>query len=111
MPQEFDDATKTHLDRDDSGIVRGILHVEQFYESTARTPQLAAREYLEKFAGVLGLKGEQLRALSSSPESLPSSDGVEFRLWAEKTQFDTTTVSFSQTYLGLPVWEAGLAVQ
>jgi len=33
MPQEFYDATKTHLDRDDSGIVRGIVHVE----STAGT--------------------------------------------------------------------------
>ncbi len=111
MPQEFDDFTKAYIDRDDNGIVRGVLHVEQFYQSAARSPLLAAQDYLEKFADLLGLKGPELRSLGASPESAPSAEGVEFRLWAEKTQFDTTTVTFSQTCLGLPVWEAGLAVQ
>jgi len=111
VPQEFDELSKALVDRDDNGIVRGVLHVEQFYQSVARSPQLAAHEYLEKFADLLGLKDTELRALGASPELAPSTEGVEYRLWAEKTQFDTTTVTFSQTCLGLPVWEAGLAVQ
>jgi hypothetical protein len=54
---------------------------------------------------------EKLHALGASPEPTPTSDGPEYRLWSEKTQFDTTTVTLAQTCLGLPVWEAGLAVQ
>ena len=111
MAHEFDDLNKAYVDRDDRGNVRGVLHVEQFYQSAARSPQLAAQDYLEKFADLLGLKGTELGSLGAGPESAPSTEGVEFRLWAEKTQFDTTTVTFSQTCLGLPVWEAGLAVQ
>jgi hypothetical protein len=111
VPQEYNESARAHVDRDDLGNVRGILHVEELYGSAARTPQLAAQEYLEKFAGLLGLKDSELRSLGLSAESAPSADGLEYRLWAEKTQFDTTTVTFSQSYFGLPVWEAGLAVQ
>lgn len=75
MPQEFDESSKTHVDRDDSGIVRGVLHVEQFYQSAARSPQLAVHEYLEKFAGVLGLRTTELRSLGSSPETVPTRNG------------------------------------
>jgi len=100
-----------HLDRDNKGIVRNVLHVEELYKSPARTPQLAAADYLKTFSGLLGIKDSELHSLSLGPEAAPTSDGAEYRLWAEKTQFDTTTVTFSQSYLGLPVWEAGLAVQ
>jgi hypothetical protein len=111
VPHEFDDFSKAHVDRDDSGRVRGVLHVEQFYQSAARSPQLAAMDYLEKFADLLGIQDTELRSLGASPESTPGTEGVEFRLWAEKTQFDTTTVTYSQTCLAIPVWEAGLAIQ
>ena len=36
--------------------------------------------------------------------------GSEFRIHTEKQQFDTTTVAYDQTYFGLPVWEASVAV-
>ena len=111
MPQEYNDLANAHVDRDDNGIVRGVLHAEQLYASSARTPLLAAQDYLEKFAGLLGLKDTELRSLGLNTESTPTADGVEYRLWAEKSQFDTTTVTFAQSYFGLPVWEAGLAVQ
>jgi zinc metalloprotease ZmpB len=111
VPQEYNDLAKAHVDRDDNGVVRGVLHVEQFYASAARTPLLAAQDYLEHFAGLLGLRDTELRSLALSVESTPTDDGVEYRLWAEKSQFDTTTVTFSQSYFGLPIWEAGLAVQ
>ena len=107
MPQEYNESAKAHVDRDDLGNVRGVLHVEELYASAARTPQLAAQEYLEKFAGLLGLKDTELRSLGLNTESAPNADGLEYRLWAEKTQFDSTTVTFSQSYFGLPVWEAG----
>ncbi|HMD47456.1 MAG TPA: hypothetical protein VKG79_00095 [Bryobacteraceae bacterium] len=111
MPQEFNDFAKAHVQRNNQGKVTGVLHVEQLYLSQAPTAQLAAHEYLTKFAEVLEVPGSELHALGASPESAPTSDGPEYRLWSEKTQFDTTTVTFAQTCLGLPVWEAGVAVQ
>src|ERR1017187_9810931 len=111
MSEEFNESANVHVDRDVHGVVRSALHVEQLFVSKAATAQLAAREYLEKFAGLLGLTPTELGGLGLSPETHPVATGVEYRLWEEKTQFDTTTVVFSQTCLGLPVWEAALAVQ
>ena len=111
MPQESSNFAKAHVQRNNQGKVTGVLHVEELYLSHAPTPQLAAHEYLTKFSDVLEIPGSELNALGASPESTPTSDGPEYRLWSEKTQFDTTTVTFAQTCLGLPVWEAGLAVQ
>jgi len=111
MPQEYSDFAKANLDRDDEGRVRGALHVEQPYLSTAATPQLAAQEYLKKFAEALEIRESELRSLGLSPEAAPTDEGTEYRLWSEKTQFGTTTVTYAQTHFGLPVWEAGLAVQ
>ncbi len=111
MPHEYDASTGAHVHRDETGLVRGVLHAEQLYPSRARTAQLAAQDYLMGIKGLLALKDSELNSLAMPTETAPTSDGAEYRLWAEKTQFDTTTVTFSQTYFGLPVWEAGLAVQ
>jgi hypothetical protein len=110
MPQEYDPSSQVHFDRDDQGRVRSVLHFEQPYRPEGRTPQLAADEYLRRFSGLLGISESELRRLWHSLQGEPTDDGPDFRLWAEKTQFDTTTVTFSQACLGLPVWEAGLAV-
>ncbi len=110
MPQEYDVSAKAHVDRDDRGHARGVVH-EQFFQSKARTAQLAARDYLEEFGALFDLKPAELQSLALGAEEAPSSDGVEYRLWAEKTQFDTTTITFAQTCFGLPIWDAGLAVQ
>jgi zinc metalloprotease ZmpB len=110
MSQEFNETVKAHINRDDSGVVRDLLHMEEPFTSTARTAQLAAREYLEKYGSLAGVAAHQLRSLDRHPEERPVEVEVEYRLLAEKTQFDTTTVIFTQTCLGLPVWEAGVAV-
>jgi hypothetical protein len=39
---------------------------------------------------MLEIPGSELHALGASPEPAPTSDGPEYRLWPEKTQFDTT---------------------
>jgi len=110
MPHEFNEAASVHMNRDDSGVVRDLLHIEEPFVSRARTPQLAAREYLEKFGGLLGISADQLQNFGLHPEARPVEAKVEYRLLDEKTQFDTTTVIFSQTCFGLPVWEAAVAV-
>jgi hypothetical protein len=111
MHQEFDDSSKAHVTRDDDHVVRDVLHVDEPLPSTAPTAVLAAREYLEKFGDVLGVSAAELTNFSLPPESEPTRAGIEYRFAHEKPQFDMTTVVFDQTYLGLPVWGAGVAVQ
>jgi zinc metalloprotease ZmpB len=91
-----------------------VISGSEFFSLIVQYPdyfQPNRRPFALSSAGLLGLKDTELRSLGLSTELTPTADGVEYRLWAEKTQFDTTTVTFSQSYFGLPVWEAGLAVQ
>ena len=95
--------------RDAHGIARDLIRDEHFL-SNAGTVQLAAQEYLGASGHLLGLKAKELKNLCLPPESDPIDAGIEYRFLAEKPRFDTTTVAYYQTYLGLPVWQSGLAV-
>jgi len=110
MAQEFDSQGKLHLTRDSQGTARDLLHIEESYESAAGTALVAAREYLDKFGGFLGIAPSEPSNFGLPPETSPVDAGVEYRFDQEKPQFDTTTVVLAQTYFGLPVWEAGVAV-
>jgi zinc metalloprotease ZmpB len=111
MPAEFSESANAHVNRDEDGVVRDVLHLEGPYLASAPTAQLAAQEYLRHYHELFGITLDELRSLSLAPAERPEALGVEYRFLTEKTQFDTTIVTFSQTCLGLPVWEAGLSVQ
>jgi hypothetical protein len=111
MNQEFNAAESVYVDRDQRGTVRQVLHFDAPFESRAFTPQLAGAEYLERFADLLGLEPGQLTNLGLPPETRVTDAPVEYRFLAEKRQDDMVTVAYQQTALGLPVWEAGIAVQ
>ncbi|MDQ1586454.1 MAG: zinc metalloprotease ZmpB [Actinomycetota bacterium] len=111
MDQEFNVGRNTYLDRDQRGTVRQLRHIDVPFQSQARTPQLVAAEYLHSFADLLELPATSLSRISESPATHPEAADVELRFLGEKQQFDTATVAFHQTALGLPVWEAGVAVQ
>jgi hypothetical protein len=109
MTEEFDPQRKVYVTRDSEGP-RDLLHIEEHYESEAGTALLATQEYLERFGGMLGITQPQLSNIGLASETSPVDAGVEYRFDQEKSQFDTTTVVLAQTYFGLPVWEAGVAV-
>lgn len=111
MEQQFDVARNVYLDRDQHGAVRQLRHVDAPFPSQARTPQLVAAEYLGVFGDLLEVPATELAHLSDSPAARPERTDVELRYLGEKQQFDTATVAYHQTALGLPVWEAGVAVQ
>ncbi|HYX50826.1 MAG TPA: hypothetical protein VE843_13840, partial [Ktedonobacteraceae bacterium] len=111
MNQEFNSARNVSLELDETGIVRQLLHTQAPFISQGRTPQLAAAEYLHQFGDLLGLTSDQLKNLSQTPSSTVEDAPVEYRFLQEKHQFDTATVAYYQTDLGLPVWQAGVAVQ
>src|ERR1700677_4938382 len=110
MFEEFDARTETRIVRDASGVARVLSHQDRFVATRAATPRLAAKDYLDRYGRLLGLRPQHLKNLLLPVEHTPTDAAVEYRLVAEKHQFDLTTVAFHQTYLGLPVWEAGLSV-
>jgi hypothetical protein len=109
MHQHYDSTTKTYINTDEEGIVRGLTPEEPVV-SDADSPQLAAQQYLEEHAELLGVEPAALENLTGPREAQPVDAGSEFRIHTEKQQFDTTTVAYDQTYFGLPVWEASVAV-
>jgi zinc metalloprotease ZmpB len=111
MNQEFDLARNVYIDRDTRGIARQLSHTHSPVYIDAGTPQLVAASYLNSFGALFGLTSEQLKNLSLSPSSVIENASVEYRFLEEKHQFDTSTIAYFQTDLGIPVWEAGIAVQ
>jgi zinc metalloprotease ZmpB len=111
MDQEFNVGRNVYLDRDQGGTVRQLRHVDQPFPSQARTPQLVAADYLNSYADLLEVPATGLAHITESPAQRPEPADVELRYLGEKQQFDTATVAYHQTALGLPVWEAGVAVQ
>ena len=110
MYQEFDEVNNVHINRDDKGAVRELLHTEEHFVSQASTAQLAAAEYLKKYGSLLGIKSDETNKLSLSHEMDVVDAGDELRFRSEKRQFDMTTVTYQQTHFGLPVWHGGVSV-
>ncbi len=109
MFEEFRRERKTKIRFDSERVPRDLLH-DHHVGSAAGTAQGAAQEYLGNFHDLLAVQAGELEKLSQRPNKHPIDAGVEYRFHAEKRQFDTTTVAYHQTFFGLPVWEAGLAV-
>ena len=110
MFEEFDARTQSRIVRDESGVARILSHPEYHLVTRASTPQLAAQAYLRRYGRLLGLRQQHLKHLSSPVAHELTDAGVEYRFLVEKRQSDITAVAYHQTYLGLPVWEAGFSV-
>lgn len=109
MRTTYDSNLKATITVDDDGEIRGIKHVDEYPESEHRSGREAAAAYVSEIAEKLNISREELRSLNERVSYLdPQPRQVEYRLSEEKTQFDTTTFAYYQTYLNTPVWEAGL---
>jgi zinc metalloprotease ZmpB len=111
MNQEFDSERNAYIDRDPDGFARQLIHTHAPVLIDAPTAQAAAAEYLRQFREPLGLTPEHLANLTSAPAKTIGRAQEELRFSEEKHQFDTATVAYSQTDLGLPVWHGGVVVQ
>ena len=110
MNQEFHQASKVHINRDDTGVVRDLIHSDEPFVTTAPTPQLAAAEYLKQYGNLLGVAADETEAMGLARSATPVDAGDELRFASEKSTFDTTTVMYQQTRFGLPVWHSGVAI-
>ena len=110
MYQEFDQAHRVHINRDDKGHPRELLHIDENVVSTAPTAQLAAQDYLARYGNLLDVGAGETNNLAMAAQPEPSDAGGELRFDTEKRNMDMTTVLYRQTHFGLPVWHGGVAV-
>lgn len=111
MHQEFNATRNVYVNKDSQGKTRELLHFDKPVVSEAHTPQLIAFDYLKTYGDLLGISLEQLNNLSASPSQTITDDPIEYRLLDEKqVSNNAVTVAFHQTDLGLPVWQAGVAI-
>jgi len=110
VAEEFERTKRLYLERDDHGRVRALWPDDRNRPTVAQLPQLSATEFLTVHADVLGFDRSWLTGAALDDEPTGSPDGIELRFDGENTQFDTTTVSYQQTYEGIPVWRCGATV-
>lgn len=107
----YDPGLKANLSLDAAQRVRGINHFQEYWASDESSPLLAATDYLYQMADVFQVPKVQLKNIRQRVSFMePMEQGVEYRLSEEKQLFDSTTVGFYQTYLNIPVWQAGFTV-
>lgn len=111
MKTVFDPNRKARMEVDDEGRVRSISHPQEYWESGEADPVEAAIDYLTDVAGIMGMRETEMGDVRESVDFFsPKKAGVEYRLSDVKKRFDSTTVTFAQTYLNVPVWRAGVSV-
>src|SRR5262249_13979759 len=108
--QEFDRDNKVHVNRDEKGIARDLIHKDAHIVCRAPTAQLAAHDYLKRYGALFHVKTGETKNLALAAQPHVTEAGHELRLDAEKRNMDMTTVVYRQTQFGLPVWHSGVAI-
>ena len=122
----FEITRNVKIKRDNNGVVRQIYHPRQAYTvetfASARaleadslrgrlTPREMADQYIREVLPVYQLTSDMADNLTAEVPGEVVEEGPKLKVAEEKIVRDQATVSYTQTYLGLPVWEAGLAVR
>ncbi len=108
MSEDFDHQREIYLERDSTGLVRQLWPADRNRHTTAQLPQQAAAEFLTEHGATLGIEAGWLTGAGLADTATDGS--VELRFDGEQSTFDTTTVSFQQTWNGIPVWRSGATV-
>ena len=111
MVNEFSPSANAYLTKNDDGKVQSITHFDEPYKSNAANPQLVAQEYLTKYGVEYGIADSTMSSLNQVSDRDISDSVLEIRFDSQKEMFDNSTVSYIQTYNGLPIWGAGVTLQ
>src|SRR5215210_794745 len=130
----FDLTDNVRIDRDEQGNIQHLDHFQQPFVAAnvnveaealaaanipftpAATPQALAHQYLREVAPIYGIGENMLPdqdgtdALTTGAAEAAEPAGSHLNLTEEKEMLGTTTISYQQTYEGIPVWEAGVSV-
>ena len=109
----FTPSSTTHLRQDAQGVLRHIRHVQEPFAAAgvARAPQAISQHYIREVAHLYNFPQSMLQNLHESPsEKIIAGEDSRLRLTKEKRAINTRTLSYAQTYLGIPVWRRGVTV-
>ncbi|MGE0826164.1 MAG: hypothetical protein AB7G75_17070 [Candidatus Binatia bacterium] len=109
MRRTYDPRLKATVTLDDANRVRTINHLDEYREIEYLRGREAAAAYVRDVAPTFGIAPEALRSLEQRVSYIdPQPQDIEYRLSEEKASFDSATYAYSQTYLNIPVWAAGV---
>jgi hypothetical protein len=118
----FQLSPNVHVRRDRQGRIRQLSHPAEPYRPDAvdlaalpdanagLTPRALAEQYIRDVSSVLELPSSTDNFAAGFAAS-PSSADEDLRFKEEKSVGSATTVSYTQTRFGLPIWDAGVAVR
>jgi hypothetical protein len=100
------------IERGPGGRVISLNHPGQPYGplTGVLNAQKLAEAYLRDVVTIYGIDPTWLNALAQNPSEVIENAGDELRFSRQDAITGTATVSFQQTYFGLPIWEAGFTV-
>lgn len=109
---------ESFIDKDKDGVVRSLEHLEAPYVAEIPSAEADAvsvsHQYLRDAAAIYGIPDTLLKNLDTKVPAQPSladRSTPELNLAADpKSRHKCTIVSYQQTILGLPIWEAGFSV-
>lgn len=112
----FEESPDVHVDRDENERVRVLWHPDEpFTPERARLAAPSRREladeYVRQVLELYGIDQDEIADLTGEIPSEPVDEGPRLRFGEEKTILDSTVVSYTQTCLGLPVWQAALEIR
>lgn len=104
-----------HVRRDDDGTVRLLRHNQAPFRADpslpVASPRNLARTYLDQVRDDFGVAPDWLTTVDEAVPAGPRAETNRLRIDEEKSIGGLRIVGYRQTYLGLPVWRAGLNVR
>lgn len=104
---------QTEVRKDKKGHIRKLNHrispVRSDDKQVQDTTDLAT-SYVQEVAPLYEIE-QQISNLRQQPSFAPENNNIELRLMEEKKKQSLSILTFSQTYFGLPIWKAALALR
>jgi zinc metalloprotease ZmpB len=112
LKEIFDSKLRAKLSIGENEKVRDIIHFDEHWRSKKQDPLDVAVDYLRNITTKTFKISTDLLENVNETVSFddPREQNIRYRLYKQKQLFDSTTVSFYQTYQNLPVWGAGMSV-
>jgi len=105
-----------YVGRDEEGRVRVLRHPRQAFTAeraglSAPSPRELADAYVREVLPTYDVSEEHAAELSAPVRREPVDEGPRLKADQVKNVLDTVVVSYQQTALGLPIWQAALQVR
>ena len=105
-----------HIGRRSDGSISLLRHnqepfTKEMAELTVVSPTRLAKSYIKRVHADYNFDSEMLLTLDEHLDGQLREEGSRLRYVEKKSVKNTQTISYAQTFLGLPVWRAGINVR